>query len=145
MALIKCPECGKDISNKADACIHCGYPLSDEDKLGPEITEYNEKCPKCEEINWNIIPERGVVFCNTCYNLIVLQPDRERVYLERQALARKQREEKEREQKQAEANKPKCPRCGCTDIQVLRKNRSLFGGFGTNAVERVCVKCKKRW
>lgn len=27
MALIKCPECGKDVSNKAPACIHCGYPL----------------------------------------------------------------------------------------------------------------------
>ena len=28
MALIKCPECGKEISDKAPACIHCGCPLS---------------------------------------------------------------------------------------------------------------------
>ena len=28
MALIKCPECGKEISDKAAACIHCGFPLS---------------------------------------------------------------------------------------------------------------------
>ena len=27
MAIISCPECGKGISDKADACIHCGYPL----------------------------------------------------------------------------------------------------------------------
>lgn len=27
MALIKCPECGKEISDKAPACIHCGFPL----------------------------------------------------------------------------------------------------------------------
>ena len=27
MALIKCPECGKEISDKATQCIHCGYPL----------------------------------------------------------------------------------------------------------------------
>ena len=27
MALIKCPECGKEISDQADRCIHCGYPL----------------------------------------------------------------------------------------------------------------------
>ena len=27
MALINCPECGKEISDKAPACIHCGYPL----------------------------------------------------------------------------------------------------------------------
>lgn len=29
MALIKCPECGKEISDKANACIHCGYPLNE--------------------------------------------------------------------------------------------------------------------
>lgn len=28
MALIKCPECGGNVSDKAPACIHCGYPLS---------------------------------------------------------------------------------------------------------------------
>lgn len=27
MALIKCPECGGQVSDKAEACIHCGYPL----------------------------------------------------------------------------------------------------------------------
>lgn len=28
MALIKCPECGKEISDKSSACIHCGYPIN---------------------------------------------------------------------------------------------------------------------
>lgn len=28
MALIKCPECGKDISDKSTVCIHCGFPLN---------------------------------------------------------------------------------------------------------------------
>ncbi len=27
MALITCPECGKEISDQAEACIHCGYPI----------------------------------------------------------------------------------------------------------------------
>ena len=27
MALIKCPECGKEISDQAKACIHCEYPI----------------------------------------------------------------------------------------------------------------------
>lgn len=29
MALIKCPECGKEISDKSSQCIHCGYPLNE--------------------------------------------------------------------------------------------------------------------
>lgn len=28
MALIKCPECEREISDKATACPHCGYPIS---------------------------------------------------------------------------------------------------------------------
>lgn len=27
MALVKCKECGKEISDKATTCIHCGYPV----------------------------------------------------------------------------------------------------------------------
>ena len=27
MALIKCPECGKEISDKATACPNCGAPV----------------------------------------------------------------------------------------------------------------------
>ncbi len=27
MALIKCPECGADVSNVAESCPKCGYPI----------------------------------------------------------------------------------------------------------------------
>lgn len=29
MALIQCPECGKEISDKAESCPHCGFPISE--------------------------------------------------------------------------------------------------------------------
>jgi len=31
MSLIKCLECGQEISDQADICIKCGYPLSDKE------------------------------------------------------------------------------------------------------------------
>ena len=31
MALIKCPQCGRDISDRADSCIHCGLDLKNTD------------------------------------------------------------------------------------------------------------------
>ena len=35
MALINCPECNKQISDKAAACPNCGCPISiDNDKAG---------------------------------------------------------------------------------------------------------------
>ena len=34
MALIKCPECGKEVSDRADACPVCGFPISKEQEKG---------------------------------------------------------------------------------------------------------------
>ena len=51
MALIKCPECGCKISDKAERCIHCGYPMDeikknlviDKNTSGKEIENENDK------------------------------------------------------------------------------------------------------
>lgn len=32
MALIKCPDCGKEVSDAASACIHCGRPIAPSEK-----------------------------------------------------------------------------------------------------------------
>lgn len=32
MALIKCPECGKEISDQSTVCIHCGFPLQNKNE-----------------------------------------------------------------------------------------------------------------
>ncbi|MBQ8283636.1 MAG: zinc ribbon domain-containing protein [Clostridia bacterium] len=29
MAIINCPECGKEISDKCKICVHCGYPFEE--------------------------------------------------------------------------------------------------------------------
>ena len=29
MAIINCPECGKNISDRSKTCVHCGYPLAE--------------------------------------------------------------------------------------------------------------------
>ena len=50
MALIKCPECGKEISDKSKACIHCGYPL---DYVAPP-----SKLPKEEMVTVHVHRER---------------------------------------------------------------------------------------
>ena len=37
MALIKCPECGKEVSDTCDVCIHCGYRLK---PVNPDAVTY---------------------------------------------------------------------------------------------------------
>lgn len=42
MALINCPECGKEISDKAVSCPHCGNPMNPQDSKEEYLC-----CPKC--------------------------------------------------------------------------------------------------
>lgn len=48
MALISCPECSKNISDKVKSCPHCGYPLVEDDNITQkvEITSVNLKIDK---------------------------------------------------------------------------------------------------
>ncbi len=50
MALVHCPECKKEISDKAHSCPHCGFPLS-EFVLCVECNTFNDKintrCNSC--------------------------------------------------------------------------------------------------
>ena len=56
MALIKCPECGKEISDTAESCIHCGYPLTDDNSKQDE--------PFCTSCGNPLKP--GSKFCGKC-------------------------------------------------------------------------------
>lgn len=42
MALIKCPECGKEISDKAESCPNCGNPIHQQTQKEEYLC-----CPKC--------------------------------------------------------------------------------------------------
>lgn len=56
MALINCPECGKEVSDKAKVCINCGYPINE--KIGElkEIAgEEKEVLIKSEEESEKIL------------------------------------------------------------------------------------------
>ncbi len=61
MALIKCPECGNKVSEKAAACPRCGYPIAEyiaslppEPDLEPEIPSVAENFPE------EFVPDGGL-------------------------------------------------------------------------------------
>ena len=41
MALIKCPECGKEISERAQSCLNCGCPIQAKKETVDEKTDAN--------------------------------------------------------------------------------------------------------
>ncbi len=58
MALIRCPECGKEISDKAPACIHCGYPL---DQIGKDENKVDEDDRKLYKLILKSVPKKSKV------------------------------------------------------------------------------------
>lgn len=50
--MIKCPECGKDISNESEKCIYCGFPIKKDDMV---------VCRFCGVMN-----KAGSTFCSSC-------------------------------------------------------------------------------
>lgn len=51
MALIKCPECGQEISDKATTCPHCGTPIFVCPECGQVSVGSPTMCPKCGYMN----------------------------------------------------------------------------------------------
>ena len=71
MALIKCPECGREISDKAVACPGCGCPASEFGTICKSIVDQEDgnvntepKEPKCPYCSSRDIDEEG--YCNEC-------------------------------------------------------------------------------
>lgn len=71
MGLIVCPECKKQVSDKADSCPNCGYPISAvKDNTGYRcpncyyiLPSFVEKCPACGcEIRSNKVSKSVEVF-----------------------------------------------------------------------------------
>lgn len=72
MGLIKCPECGKEISDKADVCIGCGFPIKKYIENRQNYPVFNNKeqttvgngiivCKLCGEKN-----NKGDTYCKSC-------------------------------------------------------------------------------
>ena len=145
MALIKCPECGKEISDKSDRCIHCGYPLPKESGnmflfngvqlektfFLDEAIDIHKKISKLREASdvgngvaidllreWR---ETGVI------------PD----VVNHETLA---------EARERERNTVKCPKCGSTAVQTVNRGYSFWTGFiGSSSPRNVCQKCGYKW
>lgn len=74
MAMINCPECGQEISDKAKKCIHCGKVLIEEEipkrfcsDCGKEVLLEDKECPHCgcplenEKVDETITKKKGNV------------------------------------------------------------------------------------
>lgn len=154
MALIKCPECGKEISDKSDKCIHCGFPLIETKNTicninGKEydlsfILEFYKEHPdgKVKLIsNFMKMTNCGLKDAKDVIDKILETNEIPKVLILKQ----------QESNKRVEDNKPKCPTCDSTNlskISTMSKAGSVFmWGLLSQKVKKTwhCNNCKYEW
>lgn len=152
MSLITCPECGKEISDKASVCVHCGCPITKEKNFNTtkkivyicmgeclsnpfkEFNEYKLVCPDCGgQLSYY---KTKIIDNNT--DLVVE--------------SFKEEEFHKNKQNTQQQNKPQCPICqsrNLSKISSLKKATKIgvFGIFGAGDVGKTwkCNSCGSRF
>lgn len=146
MALIKCPECGKEISNKSDKCIHCGYPFKKANMcvLNGKETDLSFLLDESYSILYKV---RDVIQLSNS-SIDKVKPVVDKIVQTKEIpkvlnLPIQQAEED---------NKPKCPICNSTDLSKISATKKAakivtFGifGMGDNGKTWKCNKCGSKF
>lgn len=171
MSLIKCPECNHEVSDKAEVCIHCGFPLKqlvpsnfildiDGKKIdvSPALQFVQEKNrhqifvwlkENCGINDWGIM---GSIVRDLENNTLKPSIDDYKKQV-KQSSDETIRRLKEQEKAKKEAMKPKCPTCGSTNIRKIsnlsRSTSFLVHGLASSKMGKTmeCLnpKCGYKW
>lgn len=72
MALIKCPECGKEISDKASACPNCAYPFGNNNHVVDELKKQSEYKMICRKKRAFKVFLTLTIICVVCCGIMFL-------------------------------------------------------------------------
>ena len=151
--LITCPECKKEISDKAKMCPHCGYPIEEDNSAICIINnvKYNlqdilDILPKVGNKPTDVDPLyiRRMVKDRTPLDWDSLN-QLTNIILETKAIP-KEFNGKTEVVISTPTRTPKCPKCGSTAIGVANRGYSLVWGFiGSGKSMNVCKNCGHKW
>lgn len=170
MALIKCPECGKQISDKASVCIHCGYPIQIEQVVSPSISnskkvaipsfsEFSQqKIPAIkvvrEVLNMGLAEAKEFVEQPTPYVVVKdgLTQNQANLIAQKFQAINVDARIYDSEASVSFASPAKdtniicCPQCGSTEYHAGARGFSIVTGFiGSGKTVLTCLRCGHRW
>lgn len=151
MALIKCPECGKDISDQSAACIHCGYPIRTNRKIccfegvDYDLTEWEERI-----LSFNDETKTGIQNRNELFNEISNKTGLNPIFVSLISIeARKLGHipsTYDRNTGKPAPPVPKCPKCGSTSITSSARGINFtWGLIGASKTVNRCANCGHTW
>ena len=141
---ILCPHCNSALNedtlkqrNSENTCLVCGESLLGDGSSSSE--------PEKEKTKWYYYKEGGGMLDDTLSSHFSPLYTFDAVDMK----------DAERQLKEVLPNSPlvnndspdivRCPRCRSTQVQMVPRKFSLLTGFATNRLDRVCVRCKKRF
>lgn len=154
MSLIKCPECNKEISDKAKSCPNCGCPININTKYKVIITGYHDTDTSAcagltQTFNKSYEYEEVMNIFNNCPYTIAEYDTVEKSNLISRKLLKwgidVQIMNPDGNVEYINTDIVSCPKCGSTHIQAVPRKWSIFSGLLTNKVDRVCLKCKYKF
>lgn len=172
MALINCPECGKEISDKAISCPHCGFPFSGQKfnldkppsdkytfelvnteinkikaiKLVQEVTGYGLKESKdlVDNVPSNICTELSLEEAESLMKKFDVLRVKTRILDSNLSVVAESKET-------VTTNMPKCPTCGSTNISKISgiskaTSVAMWGLFSRKVHKQWhCWNCDSEW
>ena len=142
MALISCPECNKEISDKSNACIHCGYPITSEintKELSNYIKSIKGKNYDLRKVAELMLKKEKIYAIKELRNMTGLGLAEAKEYVESMDLDIYKNLSDSLSTNNAVFAHLKCPLCNSTNIESItgfKKGASAlaFGVFAANTV-----------
>ena len=144
MSLIHCPECGKEISDKSDKCIHCGYPINKNNICKVNGAEYDLSFLLDE--SYSILYKVRDLIQISNSDIVHVKPVIEKIIQEKEIpsflnLPLKQQTD----------ITPHCPTCGSINVKPITATERVTSiiGFGifSKKINKTykCLDCKHTW
>lgn len=161
MALITCPECGQQVSDKAEVCIHCGYPLSKIRNSKPQEKQKYDLilcncgtnvvgCAKAIETYKHVDLQTALKIAKSDKEEVVYTSDDyhwlEIITREFEKVGSRMKIENHEKYYTPKERELRCPKCQSSSITTGTRGFKLTTGFiGANKVKNFCSKCGYSW
>lgn len=151
MAIISCPECGKEISNHAEMCIHCGFPIAKINVCKIDGKEFDLSIYKIRIENENIEDDtikKQIAFDLSMDTMAVNKFDAYKLIdiIKSTGSIPQSFETTPSEPILKWDTQIRCPKCSSTQITTGQRGYSLVWGFiGSGDTQNRCARCGYKW
>lgn len=134
MALIKCPECGKDISDKSEKCINCGFPI--------RTIYYLHENINGKDYDLSFLLDKSISQIEKIKQLKEITGCD--IFVAKEMVLRYS--PSTTQQNISDKDIVKCPKCGSTSISTGARGVNYIWGFiGASKTVNRCANCGHTW